>query len=74
MVDNSCVVKHQERTPAVGRNESYRHRGQPCTGKEKLVDNTLRVGCQYRIVLQFMGTVEESLMTGQFRTCVRDMG
>ena len=31
--------------------------GQPCTGKEELVENTLRVSCQYRIVLQFMGTV-----------------
>ena len=45
--------------------------GQPCTGKEDLVENTLRVGCQYRIVLRFMGTVEESLMTRQFRTRVR---
>ena len=34
----------------VGRNESYRQRGQPCTRKDKLVENTLRVGCQYRIV------------------------
>ena len=58
----------------VGRNESYRQRGQPCTGKDELVENTLRVGCQYRIVLRFMGTVEESLMTGQFRTRVRYMG
>ena len=48
--------------------------GQPCTGKDDLVDSTLRVGCQCRIVLRFMGTVEESLMTRQFRTCVRYMG
>ena len=46
----------------VGKNESYRHRGQPCIGKDELVENTLRVGCQYRIVLWFMGAVEESLM------------
>ena len=58
----------------VRRNESYRHRGQPCTRKEELVENTLRVSCQYRIVLWFMGTVEESLMTRQFRTHVRYMG
>ena len=58
----------------VGRNESYRHTGQPRTGKDELVENTVRVGCQYRIVLQFMGTVEESLMTRQFRTRVRYMG
>ena len=58
----------------VRQSESYTHRGQPCTGKEILVDNTLRVGCQYRIVLWFMGTVEESLMTRQFRTRVRYMG
>ena len=38
------------------------------------MDNTLRVGCQNRIVLRFMGTVEESLMTGQFRTRVRYVG
>ena len=74
VVDNSYIVGHQERTPVVGRNESYRHRGQPCTGKEKLVDNTLRVDCHYRIVLQFMGIVEESLMMGQFRTRVRYAG
>ena len=47
----------------VRRNESYRHSRQPCTGKDALVENTLRVGCQYRIVLLSMGTVEESLMT-----------
>ena len=58
----------------VGRNESYKQRGQPCTEKEKLVDNTLRVSCQYRIVLWFMGTVEDSLMTRQFRTHVQYMG
>ena len=74
MVDNSCVVRHQERTPVVGRNESYRHRGPPCTGKDELVENTSRVGCQYRIVLRFMGTIEESLITRQFRTRVRYMG
>ena len=44
----------------VRRNESYRQRGQPCTRKDELVENTLRVGCQYRIVLRFMGIVEES--------------
>ena len=43
-------------------------------GRKKLVDNTLRVGCQYRIVLRFMGTVEESLMMRQFKTHVRYMG
>ena len=48
--------------------------GQPCTGKDKLVENTLQASCQYRIVLRFMGTVEESLMTGQFWTHVRYMG
>ena len=74
MVDNSCVVKHEERTPVVGRNESYRHRGQPCTRKDKLVDDTLRVGCQYRIVPRFMGIVEGSLMTRQFRARVQYMG
>ena len=58
----------------VSRNCHTDIEGQPCIGKEKLVDNTLRVGCQYRIVLRFMGTVEESLMTRQFRTCVRYMG
>ena len=60
----------------VGRNESYRHRGQPCTGvpKDELVENTPRAGCQYRIVLRFMGTVEESLMTREFKTHVRYMG
>ena len=58
----------------VRRNRSYRQRGQPCTGKEELVENTLRVGCRYRIALRFMGTVEESLMTKQFRTRVRYMG
>ena len=58
----------------VKRNESCMQRGQPCTGKEKLMDNTLRVGCQYRIVLRFMGTVEESLMTRQFRARVRYLG
>ena len=57
-----------------GRNESCGHRGQPCTGKDELVENTLRVGCYYRIVLRFIGTVEESLMTRQFRTSVRDVG
>ena len=46
--------------------------GQPCT-RNALVENTLRVGCQYRIVLRFMGTVEESLMTRQFKTRVRYM-
>ena len=74
VVDNSCVVNHQEGTPVVRRDESYRHSGQPCTGKDALVENTLRVGCQYRIVLRFMGTVEESLMTRQFRTRVRYIG
>ena len=48
--------------------------GQPCTGKYTVVENTLRVGCQNRIVLRFMGTVEESLMTRQFRTRVRYIG
>ena len=47
---------------------------QPCTGKEKSVENTFRVSCQYRIVLRFMGTVEESLMTRQFKTHVWYMG
>ena len=58
----------------VRRNESYKHRGQPCTGKEELLKNTLRVSCQYRIVLRFMGTVEESLMTRHVRTHVQYMG
>ena len=58
----------------IRRNEAYRHEGQPCTGEEESVDNTQRVSCQYRIVLRFMGTVEESLMTGQFRTRVRYVG
>ena len=58
----------------VRRNESYRHEGQPCTGKEESVENTLRVSCQYRIVLWFMGTLEESLRTRQFRTHVWYMG
>ena len=57
-----------------GRNESYRHRGQPWTRKDELVENTLRVDFQYRIVLHFMGTKEESLMTEQFRTRVQYMG
>ena len=29
----------------VRRNESYKHRGQPCTGRNELVENTLRVSC-----------------------------
>ena len=58
----------------VRRNELYRYRGQPCTGKDKFVENTLRVGCQYRIVLRFMGTIKEPLMTRQFRTRVQYMG
>ena len=36
--------------------------GQPCTGKERLVENTLRVKHEQRIVLWFMGTAEESRM------------
>ena len=47
--------------------------GQSCT-RNVLVDNTLRVDCQYRIVLRFMGTVEESLTMRQFRTRVRYAG
>ena len=58
----------------VRRKESYRQIGQPCTVKDELVGNTMQVGCQYRIVLPFMGIVEESLMTRQFKTRVRYMG
>ena len=58
----------------VGRNELYRHRGAAMYCEGNLVDSTLRVSCQYRIVLRFMGTVEQSLMTGQFRTRVWYMG
>ena len=55
----------------VRRNYHTDIEGQPCTGKDDLVDSTLRVSCQCRIVLRFMGTVEESLMTRHFRVRVR---
>ena len=43
----------------VGRNQSYKQREQPCTRKDELVENTLRVGCQYRIVLRFRGITDD---------------
>ena len=39
-----------------------KERGQPCAGKYTVVEYTLRVKRSYRIVLWFMGTVEESRM------------
>ena len=71
MVDNSCVVKTSGGDTCGSGDYHTDIEGQPCTGKDDFVDNTLRIGCQYRIVLRFMGTVEESLMTGQFRTRVQ---
>ena len=52
----------------------YYYRGAAMYWVEHLVENTLRVCRQYRIVLWFMGTIEESLMTWQFRTRVQYMG
>ena len=64
MVNNSCVVKTSRKDTYGLGNCHTDIEGQPCTGKDDLGDSTLRVGCQCRIVLRFMGTVEESLMTG----------
>ena len=67
--------QYSERKQAGKKNfKRKRKGGSHVLGRKILVDNTLRVGCQYRIVLRFMGTVEESLMTGQFRTRVRYAG
>ena len=62
VVDNSCVMNHQEGTPVVRRNESYRRRGSHVLGRKILVENTLRVKHEQRIVLWFMGTAEELRM------------
>ena len=48
--------------------------GQPCTGKDALVENTLRVKHEHRIVLWFMGTAEESRVLRQFWAQVRYVG
>ena len=45
VVDNSCVVKPSGGDTYGWKNESYRHSRQPCTGKDALVDNTLRASC-----------------------------
>ena len=43
VVESSCIVESSGGTPVVRSNEAYRHEGQPCTRKEELVENTLRV-------------------------------
>ena len=63
IVDNSCVMKSSGGDTCGLGDYHTDIEGQPCTGKDDLVDNTLQVGCHYRIALWFMGTVEESLMT-----------
>ena len=68
-------IQYSERKQTGKENfKRKRKGGSHVLGRKLLVDNTLRVGCQYRIVLRFMGTVEESLMTGQYWTRVWYMG